>query len=170
MNSLNPHAFHLRNCSLSRVVGRCGDRASMRRRLAFAHSRFPSWPGKATKLCFAPMSRPSTSLLHQYIRRSFQSGFASRRPKDVDARDKPGHDEWSGARVMRCDLSGFRRAPAALGLRWLIPVFRHGRASSRPSTFLLHRCMRQLVPLPDHEGRGCPGHRREAKLRRLARA
>src|SRR3954447_13395724 len=41
----------------------------------------PSWPAEATKLCFAPMSRPSTSF------------SCIRDGKDVDARDKPGHDE-----------------------------------------------------------------------------
>jgi penicillin-binding protein 1C len=39
-----------------------------------------SWPGKSAKRVFAHMSRPSTSL-------------ACARKKDVDARDKPGHDE-----------------------------------------------------------------------------
>jgi len=34
--------------------------------------------GEATKLCFAPMSRPSMFYRHQ--------------KKDVDGRDKPGHD------------------------------------------------------------------------------
>jgi hypothetical protein len=44
---------------------------------------FPSWPG---------LSRPSTS-------------FVQRRFKDVDARDKPGHDELSGIdrRSNTCD-------------------------------------------------------------------
>jgi hypothetical protein len=37
-----------------------------------------SWPCEATKLCFAPTSRPST--------------FFSVTTQDVDARDKPGHD------------------------------------------------------------------------------
>jgi hypothetical protein len=37
----------------------------------------PSWPGEATKLCFAPTSRPST----------FFSAS-----KDVDARHKAGQD------------------------------------------------------------------------------
>jgi hypothetical protein len=40
----------------------------------------PSWPGEATKLCFAPMSRPSTS-------------FFGQQSQDVDHRDKPGDDE-----------------------------------------------------------------------------
>jgi hypothetical protein len=38
-----------------------------------------SWPCEATKLCFAPTSRPST--------------FFSVTTQDVDARDKPGHDD-----------------------------------------------------------------------------
>ena len=45
---------------------------------ASTFSLFPSCPGETTKLCFAPMSRASTSYFF--------------RAKNVDGRDKPGHD------------------------------------------------------------------------------
>ena len=45
-------------------------------------SEASSCPGEATNLCFAPMSRVSTSL--------------ARQKQDVDGRDKPGHDGNEG--------------------------------------------------------------------------
>src|SRR3954452_8827827 len=53
-----------------------------------------SWPCEATKLCFAPTSRPST--------------FFSVTGQDVDARDKPGHD--GGASTARTGDPGYRFA------------------------------------------------------------
>ena len=52
---------------------------------SFPH--YPSWPGEATKLCFAPMSRPSTCFC-----------AAS---KDVDTRHKAGHDGDGAVRRLR---------------------------------------------------------------------
>jgi len=49
----------------------------------------PSWPGEATKLYFAPMSRPSTR-------------FSAHCDKDVDARHKAGHDD-----LCRCGREKF---------------------------------------------------------------
>jgi hypothetical protein len=63
----------------------------MRDEAALALCPASSWPGEATKLCFAPMSRPSTSFLVQQSRRSI-----TLTSEDVDHRDKPGDDDFSG--------------------------------------------------------------------------
>src|SRR5437764_10876938 len=67
---------------------------------AFPRPLSPSRPGEARKLCFAPISRPSTSYFY--------------RVKNVDHRDKPGDDDFSGSVLsLKCGrhvLSGRRIA------------------------------------------------------------
>ena len=106
-------------------------------------------PGEATKLRFAPTSRPSTSF---YVERLYVAGAEFRprpgdlrlhqgcpdRPtKDVDARDKPGHDAGRAIGNHSRDIDASRKlgSATATGLpRSLTVMAGHRPGHPRPST------------------------------------
>ena len=145
----------------------------------------PSCPGRGDEASLAPTSRPSTSF---YVERLYVAGAEFRprpgdlrlhqgcpdRPtKDVDARDKPGHDAGRAIGNHSRDIDASRKlgSATATGLpRSLTVMAGHRPGHPRPSTSRGVCCphgvqtasssdlrLHQRVPRPADKGRGWPG-------------